>query len=140
MKSSADRTYIAWINMMARCYKSTDTSYRYYGKKGIKVCPHWHTFSNFLNDMGAAPEGLELDRVDSNKDYCKDNCRWATHTTQMRNRGLFARNTSGLSGVWWDKSRNRWQVRFNQRTLGYFHTLLDAAASRKSAENLWSYK
>lgn len=137
-RSNSDRTYVAWINMQARCYKHTDISYPYYGGKGITVSEDWQTYENFLRDMGECPAELTLDRLDSNKNYSKDNCRWATHTEQMRNRGLFKKNTSGLAGVWWDKSRNRWQVKFNQRTLGYFPDLLEAAARRISAENLWS--
>lgn len=50
------------------------------------VCDSWLLFENFLADMGERPDGQTLDRRDNNKGYCKDNCRWATHKEQHRNK------------------------------------------------------
>lgn len=85
-RSDASKTYSVWATMLARCRNETSSSYASYGAIGITVCPRWEDFKNFLEDMGEAPEGLTIDRIDNSKGYCKDNCRWADRTTQARNR------------------------------------------------------
>lgn len=79
------RTYRAWQAMVFRCHKTWHKQYHSYGGRGILVCERWHEFENFLADMGIAPEGLEIDRVDNNKGYEPTNCRWATRFEQMAN-------------------------------------------------------
>ena len=79
--------YRAWNLMKRRCYNHNDRSYRNYGSRGIKVCDRWiNSFQNFLEDMGSKPDGCSLDRIDTNKDYSPENCRWADWWTQQRNR------------------------------------------------------
>ena len=50
------------------------------------MCDRWRLFANFLVDMGEAPEGLELDRVDNDGDYAPGNCRWTTRRKNAQNR------------------------------------------------------
>jgi hypothetical protein len=79
--------YTIWTMMKQRCYNPNATSYPYYGAKGIRVCQRWKiSFKNFLEDMGDRP-GPEytLERIDGNKDYYKENCKWATWKEQNRN-------------------------------------------------------
>ena len=77
----------AWQNMLARCEKPYATGYVNYGARGIKVCAEWHTFENFYNDMYPSyQEGLTLDRIDVNGNYCFANCRWADTETQNYNK------------------------------------------------------
>ena len=79
-------TYGSWMAMKQRCYNKKDKMYQSYGGRGIEVCLEWHDFVAFYEDMGDRPEGYELDRVDNNKGYSKNNCRWVDRATNMRNR------------------------------------------------------
>ncbi len=80
------RTYSIWCDVLKRCNNEKSISYRWYGAKGVKVCDRWRSFENFFADMGEAPEGLTIDRIDSSKDYRPGNCRWATPQEQTENR------------------------------------------------------
>lgn len=81
----ASRTYRIWRNMRNRCEREYHSAYPYYGGRGITVCERWKVFANFLEDMGSVPDGLTLDRIDSNGNYEKGNCRWASVKQQMNN-------------------------------------------------------
>jgi len=79
-------TYKSWGSMIQRCTNSKATRYKDYGGRGITVCDHWRDFKNFLADMGERPVGLTLERLDNNKGYSLDNCKWATYFEQCHNR------------------------------------------------------
>lgn len=80
-------TYERWQSMMARCHNPNASNYRYYGAKGITVCPDWHDFAHFRDDMGECPSRrMTLDRIENSKGYMPGNCRWATKSEQNRNR------------------------------------------------------
>ena len=78
--------YRTWQNIKTRCLNPKNRCYKWYGAKGIKLAKRWLKFENFLADMGRKPPGYTLDRKNPNGNYTKRNCRWATWTTQQRNR------------------------------------------------------
>lgn len=82
------RLHSTWAAMKDRCFNPKATSYRNYGDIGITVCPRWRdSFEAFAEDMGEPPsDDHTLDRIDNCGDYAPDNCRWATHKQQSRNR------------------------------------------------------
>jgi hypothetical protein len=83
---SRTRTYFIWKQMVARCSNPKLKDYPSYGGRGIAVSEEWRSFENFYRDMGERPPGLSIDRIDNDKGYCKENCKWATRSEQRRNR------------------------------------------------------
>ncbi len=78
--------FVIWSDIVRRCTKPYHASWADYGGRGITVCERWLKFENFYEDMGNRPEGLEIDRIDNDKGYFKENCRWTTRTENNRNR------------------------------------------------------
>jgi predicted Zn-ribbon and HTH transcriptional regulator len=72
--------------MIQRCTNPNNNGYGTYGGRGIKVCDDWRRFKNFLRDMGVRPDGLSIDRIDSNGNYEPSNCRWSTNKEQGTNK------------------------------------------------------
>lgn len=82
------KEHAIWKAMRQRCNNSNASNYKYYGGRGIKVCKEWDDFSNFYEwcNKNGFKEGLTLDRIDTNGDYCPENCRWADALTQCNNK------------------------------------------------------
>lgn len=79
--------YNIWLGMKQRCSNPNHPAFKYYGGRGITVCDRWkESFEYFLEDMGQRPLDKSLERVDNNKGYCKENCKWATGIEQASNK------------------------------------------------------
>ena len=109
-------TYNSWRAMKARCYSEENIGYADYGLRGITVCDKWHDFEGFLEDMGERPEGHTLDSIDPTLGYFLKNCRWATPSTQARNKASIQKysfNGKTLSFGEWSEV-----IGIERRTLG----------------------
>ena len=87
---SKTRLYGVWASMRKRCYNQNDTRYERYGLRGIQVCEEWRNdFQKFYDwsIQNGYKIGLSIDRIDNNKGYFPDNCRWVTNKVQSRNNG-----------------------------------------------------
>ncbi len=80
------RIYKIWERMLARCKNKNDQNFPNYGGRGIDVCERWMSVDNFFKDMGFPPDGLTLERKDTNESYCPENCIWETPKAQANNK------------------------------------------------------
>lgn len=126
--------FSVWKGMLKRTTNKNEPSYKNYGGRGITVCDEWlNNFKAFYDDMVEAyQKGLTIDRIDNDKGYSKENCRWTTYKVQMRNtRRIHSTNTSGYRGVSYYKRYGNWvsqiSVSGKKKNLGYHTTALDAA-------------
>lgn len=97
------KTYRAWRGMRARVSPNSQDA-RYYADRGITICERWSSYPLFREDMGECQEGLTLERINNNKGYEPDNCRWATLAEQQRNsrncRPIIFRGKTQLISDW----------------------------------------
>lgn len=98
--------YIAYRHMIDRCTNPNSKSFGNYGGRGILVCDRWlASFSNFYEDMGDRPVNGSLERIDVNKGYEPNNCKWAQDwAEQARNKQrslLFAHNGETRCATEW---------------------------------------
>jgi hypothetical protein len=93
-------SYFSWSAMKSRCNNVNDFFYENYGGRGIAYCARWEDFSNFARDMGIRPgNNYSIERVDNEKGYSPENCKWGTRHEQSMNRRKFKNNTTGFRGV-----------------------------------------
>jgi len=137
---SRTQEYYVWAGMIQRCTNPNNPMYKNYGGRGITVCGRWrNSFKAFYEDMGPRPgPKYSTERINNNRGYYKENCNWATCEKQNQNRRNMANNTSGISGVCWNKRHRSWEVRISKNNkrihLGYFKTKKEAIKVRKKAE------
>jgi len=140
---SGTKLWKTWIGINKRCKNRNDKSYLYYGGKGVKICKDWcssnpNGFSNFLRDMGECPEGMTIDRINSEGDYCKTNCKWSTKKEQSFNTKLNKRNKTGKSGVYFLVKTGKYSAHITNNklriNLGTYEKFEDAVKARQDAE------
>lgn len=85
---SRTRLHNIWANMKARCKNKRCPTFKHYGGRGISVCKEWMESFEAFRDWALRngySEGLEIDRINNDGNYCPENCRWATRKQQNRN-------------------------------------------------------
>lgn len=120
------KLYAIWRQMIDRCENKNNKWYHRYGGRGIKVCEEWHDYCNFekwVESVGCKPKGTSLDRIDNDKDYCPENCRWATQKEQARNQSrtiMIEYNGKSQSlADWADELGIKWVTLHNRYVRGW---------------------
>lgn len=94
--ASHPKLFLVWETMRNRCNNTHREKYKDYGARGIKVCDEWNDSAQKFCEWALAngyEEGLQIDRINNDGDYCPENCRWVTPKENSRNR----RNTKYLT-------------------------------------------
>lgn len=135
-----DPLYIKWKGMRQRCKDPKYAEYERYGGRGITVCAEWQAsflaFEKWARENGYRP-GLQIDRIDPDKDYSPENCRFTNSFGNAKNKGLTASNTSGYKGVSYIRKIRKWKAsitcNYRQYHLGYFESSKEAAYAYDAA-------
>ena len=88
-QESTDGLYSTYVAMKQRCYRESHKNYHLYGGRGIRVCKEWReSFDAFLDwaKRNGYRSGLQIDRIDNEKGYCPENCRFVTPAENARNK------------------------------------------------------
>ena len=141
--NSKRKEYIVWTGMKYRCLEKSAQKERYYNR-GIFVCERWMIFSNFLEDMGKRPLGMDIDRIDNNKGYYKENCRWTTRSNNLHNKEPSRKrsNEFGIGVSFEPKGRikkysSSIKIENIKLKLGYFLTKEEASSAYRVIEKEW---
>lgn len=134
---ASNRFYNIWNAMIQRCTNPFVERYKDYGARGITICEEWLdvvAFISWAESTHPNVEGYSLDRIDNDKGYSPENCRWADATTQCVNQRIRKDNTSGFVGVIWHKIVGRWYAQINinnkKMNIGSYKTIEEAVLAR----------
>lgn len=88
------KLYGIWAGMKRRCYNPRTKYYKDYGGRGITVCDEWKNDYSKFKEWALAngyQEGLSIERIDVNKGYSPDNCKFITINEQNSNKRISIR-------------------------------------------------
>lgn len=88
-----ERLYHVWMGMKQRCRDKKGVSSKWYVDRGITVCEEWvNDYESFKKwalsngyDETKSRKEQSLDRIDNNKGYSPDNCRFVSHSKNCKN-------------------------------------------------------
>lgn len=147
---SGTRFYNIWSDMKQRCQNKNNVNYKNYGGRGVNICERWQKFENFKEDMYESylkhvkkhgETETTIDRINNSGNYEQNNCRWATKKVQSTNRRLYKNNSSGCSGVKWNKKARKWESSINingeRKHLGTYEDKEMAIKARLAYESMY---
>lgn len=121
-----------WNSMLSRCYYEGNSSFMFYGGRGIKVCDRWvigengkHPLICFIEDMGLRPtSNHSIERENVNGNYEPNNCKWVTPDIQFNNR----RSSKFIEIDGKIKTQKQWLDVYNIKKTTYFARLRSGMA------------
>ena len=118
---SYQRLYGIWHSMHERCERKNNRNYHNYGGRGIRVCDEWSKFLPFeaWSKSHGYQQGLSIDRIDNDGDYCPENCRWVTQKVQANN----SRNVHWITFNGETKTLSEWAASIGMTPHGLINRL-----------------
>lgn len=128
--------YGQWKAMIRRMTNQKDVAYNHYVvEKGLFIEKEFIDDPwAFYAEIGEFPgNGYTIERIDNDKGYIKGNICWATQAENNKNKGIYKNNKSGVSGIAWNKARNKWVVMVNWNKKKYYGGIFEDLEKAKIA-------
>lgn len=120
---------MVYASMRQRCNNPNNKNYDKYGGRGIRVCEEWALNNGYK-------EGLSIDRIDVDGNYCPENCRWTNWEVQTVNQGMRKDNKTGYKGIYFSQGSYKVQIKRNKKKyyFGSYKRLEDAIKALQEAK------